>query len=199
MANTVINENQTLSKNQISELVSKHSNELKNFDTVPKVFNDLVDAAPLFGYSTDFDKAYSVIDEPESDTIDRILYMLERGRAERIKMRDLKDLDGVLKTSSPSDFLKFTKETKTILSGYLIKNLGLNYGESDWVKIPNDIFISDTVPMPDFVFTMTIYDTGYTQVLNEFIVRFVYSNGQLIIVVGNTDQGDLVNAFKPSN
>ncbi len=126
----------------------------------------------------------------EEELYDEFKYQIEQRHAQDIEIKPISDLDYILNESSPSDYILFTKETKRILSDYLHDVLNIGFKVADNIittEIPNDLFKANTVPLPDFVFKLDVYDDTYTRITSSFYTRFVYSNGELVIVVANSN------------
>ncbi len=170
-------------------------NNLSNYLTSTNpIIRDLVEINQLT--KTDPDYSWITDTEDYDDAKDQQAYIVERLFADGIKVEDIDVLKDVLNYSSPSDYIRFTKDTKQILTDYIRNNLGLDYDEYDTTRIPNDIFVANTVPLKDFIFVMTIYNEEYSRITSEFVVRFLFYNSQLFVVVGNTQQSDVVSAVK---
>ena len=120
-------------------------------------------------------------------------------RAGKIQLDKMSKLDDILSSSSPSDYINFTRETKRILNDYYHNLLKLDHDAiTDIINesIPNDIFVAGTVPLPDVVFRMTVYNEEYTRVTSEFYIRFLYTGTDFIIVVSNTGEGQSCGAVR---
>lgn len=120
-------------------------------------------------------------------------------RAGKIQLDKMSKLDDILSSSSPSDYIVFTKETKRILNDYYHNLLKLDHDAiTDTINdsIPNDIFVAGTVPLPDVVFRMTVYNEEYTRVTSEFYIRFLYTGTDFIIAVSNTGEGQSCGAVR---
>lgn len=135
-----------------------------------------------------------LFDSEQDDILDQTAYIKERLIADRIEFHELDSLSNILESSSPSDYISFTKDTKEWLQTYAKNNLGLDYISDIDARIPNDIFIANTIPLPDFCFVMTIYDGEYKHITDEFIIRFIVYKNKLFMVFGNTKQGKLITA-----
>lgn len=108
----------------------------------------------------------------------------DRIRAESIRISDFGDINDILATSNPSDYIVFDLETKKILDDYFKKVINGKDLPDD--SIPNDIFIANTIALPDVVFRITIYNDDCSQITSEFYIRCVYNGSDFIIIVSNT-------------
>lgn len=126
----------------------------------------------------------------EEELYGEFKYQMEQRRAQNVKIKPISDLDYILNEGSPSDYILFTKETKRILSNYLhnVLNIGFEVaGNIVTTEIPNDLFVTNAVPLPDFVFKLDVYDDEYKRITSSFYVRFIYSNGELVIAIAHSD------------
>lgn len=138
----------------------------------------------------------NMLEEDFNNTLNDVY---EAIRAGKIQLDKISKLDDILSSSSPSDYIIFTKETKRILNDYYHDLIKLDHNiVTDIVNdsIPNDIFIADTVPLPDVVFRMAVHNKEYTRVTSEFYIRFLYTGTDFIIVVSNTGEGQSCGAVR---
>lgn len=131
--------------------------------------------------------------------LDNVKFELEQSIAEQIKLDNISKLENILTKSSPSDYIIYTNTLEQTLKQYLKTNFGIEHNvdmskQSQQIRIPNDLFISDTVPLPDIVFKMTVYSDDFSRVQYEFLFRCLYFEGNLTIVL-QTSKG-LTTAVK---
>lgn len=131
--------------------------------------------------------------------LDQVRYISERLRADTVKFQDFGSLSDIFSNNSPSDFISFTKDTKSNLNKYFVTNFDSHSDSKGDTIIPNDIFIANTIPLPDFCFVMDIYDEQYTKLINEFVIRFLFHEGQLFIIFNDTQQRKIITAVKLKN
>ena len=117
-----------------------------------------------------------------------------------IKSHRMSELDYILKNSNPSDYILFSAESQKILDDFAEKIFSMNaFNNPAYANaipkqtyanvIPSDLFVADSIPLPDVVFVIDTYndDEKYTKRSEKVYLRFVYFNNEMIVVVNNLD------------
>ena len=100
-----------------------------------------------------------------------------------VTVHDLKELDVYLNKTNPSDFISYDKHTYITLDLYITDVLEITVDHL-WPTIPNDIFMLDTVPLPDIVFKGSATNNNDK---NDFWGRTIFIDGKLIVVCASNE------------
>ena len=102
--------------------------------------------------------------------------------AENAELKDTSEIENILESSNPTDYVLFSKENVVILVNYMHDMLNIEQSTVAQM-IPADIFIANTVPLTDVVFKADIFDTANNATHHKILVRCLYKDNQLYIIV----------------